>query len=287
MIAPPGDDRLFILGAGRAGRGLARAFLSAGVPLAGLHGRHAEPSSGAEPAVSAGPIPAALREATVVLVAVRDAQLDDALRELLRASLAPGAVVLHASGATEPAALAEVRASGRAAGTFHPLLPLADAAAAPALLEGGWIGVDGDEAAQRAARRLAARLGAHTLVIPAGEKARYHAAAVFASNFPTVLAAVASRLMREAGVDAADGWAAVRSLLAAAAGNVQGAAPSDALTGPIARGDAETVRRHVTALASDPAALEAYLVLSRTALDLARERGVSPAALDAISRALG
>ena len=108
-----------------------------------------------------------------------------------------------------------------------------------------------------------------------------------ASNFPTVLAAVASRLMREAGVDAADGWAAVRSLLAAAAGNVQGAAPSDALTGPIARGDVETVRRHVTALASDPAALEAYLVLSRTALDLARERGVSPAALDAISRALG
>ena len=89
------SDRVFILGAGRAGRGLARALRASGVTVLGLHGRTAEAGY---PAVTAGAIPGALGEAGVVLVAVRDAQLESALRELLAAGLAPGAVVLHVSG---------------------------------------------------------------------------------------------------------------------------------------------------------------------------------------------
>ena len=281
-----GDDRLFILGAGRAGRGLARAFLSAGVPLSGLHGRHAEPAARGTPAVSAGAIPAAAREATVAIVAVRDAQLDGALRELAPA-VAPGAILLHLSGGSEPAGLGALRAAGHPAGTFHPLLPLADPESASLLFRGAWIGIDGDTDARAAARRLAERLGARVLEIPAGEKARYHAAAVVASNFPTVLAALAEGLMTRAGVpvDAAAG--AVRSLMGAALSNLADHRPAAALTGPVARGDAATVRRHLEALANDEAARDAYLTLSRAALVLAREAGLAPDAADALERALG
>ena len=280
-------ERIFILGAGRAGRGLARAFSASGLDVAGLHGRRAEPPSDDLPGVSAGPIPDAARSANVIIVAVRDAQLDQALRDLVAMRLAPDTVILHASGATDPAALAEVRAAGHAAGTFHPLLPLADPVAAPRLFRGAWVGTDGDPRALEAARRLAGRLGAHALEIPPGEKPRYHAAAVFASNFPTVLAALAVRLLGDAGVDREQAWSATRALLAAASANLEGRSPADALTGPIARGDTQTVERHLDALGGEQDALEAYVALSRIALELARERGSPDEAIEAMRVALG
>ena len=285
-MTPRGPERVFILGAGRAGRGLARAFSASGLHVLGLHGRRAEPPSDDMPGVSAGTIPPAVRKATVVLVAVRDGQLDGALRELLGAGLSRETVLLHASGASDPAALVEVRAAGHPAGTFHPLLPLADPGAAPRLFRGAWVGIDGDVAARTAARRLAERLGAHALEIPPGEKPRYHAAAVFASNFPTVLAALAVRLLGDAGADREQAWAATRALLAAASANLEGRSPAAALTGPIARGDVETIRSHIAALESESEALDAYVALSRVALDLASERGSAGGTIDSIREAL-
>jgi predicted short-subunit dehydrogenase-like oxidoreductase (DUF2520 family) len=144
--------------------------------------------------------------------------------------------------------------------------------------------VDGDAAAEAAARGLAERLGAHALGIPAGARARYHAAAVFASNFPVVLAAVAERLLARAGVGAAEARPAVRHLLSSAAANL--AAGDDAalaLTGPVARGDVATVARHLAALADDAEADALYRTLARATL------GLAPAgdARDALAAVLG
>ena len=279
-MSAPGRDRaprVFVLGAGRAGRGLARALLASGVQVVGLHGRRAD-AGGAMP-VTAGPLPRTLASADVVLVAVQDAAIEAALAELLAsARLARGAVVLHASGSAEAAeGGAALRAAGHAFGTFHPLVPLSDAARAPAMMRGAWVGVDGDPRAREASAALAASLGARTLEIPAGAKPRYHAAAVFASNFPVVLAAIAARLMSDAGVDAEGARGAVECLLALAAANVAGRDPAAALTGPVVRGDAVTVRRHLAALAGDDEARAAYVALSRAALGMA--------ALDAASAA--
>jgi predicted short-subunit dehydrogenase-like oxidoreductase (DUF2520 family) len=222
----------------------------------------------------------------VVLVTVRDAQLGDALRELAGARLAAGAVVLHASGATDPAEAALLRERRHPVGTMHPLVPLADPARAAEVLRGAWIGVDGDPPAAKAARRLAGRLGANVVAIPPGQKARYHAAAVFAANFPVVVAALAERLLEEAGVEEADARAATLGLMSAAVANLETGRPHDALTGPIARGDVASVRRHLGALARDAPALDAYVTLSRAALALARERGTPPDRLAEISSEL-
>jgi predicted short-subunit dehydrogenase-like oxidoreductase (DUF2520 family) len=276
-------ERVFILGAGRAGRGLARALRASGAEVIGLHGTRAE--SGEEP-VTAGSIPSAAARADAIMVTVRDAQLEGALGQLASAGLAPGAIILHASGSAEPAGLTALRVAGYAAGTFHPLVPLADPARASELLRGAWIGVDGDERAIAMARALAVRVGARVLLIPEGEKARYHAAAVFAANFPTVLAALAARLLNEAGVSHSEGWPAVLGLMRAALSNLGDQAPSHALTGPIARGDVDTVARHLTTLAADPPALETYRILSRAAVDLAREQGTDGGRLAEIERRL-
>jgi predicted short-subunit dehydrogenase-like oxidoreductase (DUF2520 family) len=248
--------------------------------VVGLHGRRAEQG------ITAGALPASVDEADVVIVAVRDAQLDGALREIAAPLRAPPArspapdtartphgaasraVVLHVSGSATPQALADLRALGHPAGTFHPLVPIAEPARAGDRLRGAWIGLDGDSPAIEAGRVLARHLGASTLVIPAGEKARYHAAAVFASNFPAVLAAMAGELMRATGVSTSDARSAVTALLRASVENLHDGDPVSVLTGPIARGDAATVRAHLAALAGDERVMTVYRALSTAAVDL-------------------
>ena len=274
---------VFILGAGRAGRGLSRALGALGIDVAGLHGRRIEQTPDA---ITAGPLPPAVGTADVILVAVRDGQLENAFGILAAAPLRPAAVILHASGSAEPAGLPRLRAQGHACGTFHPLVPLADPARAAALLRGAWIGIDGDPAAVATAVELAQRLGAHALRIPRGEKATYHAAAVFASNFATVLASVAAELLTGIGVDGAEAWGAIGALMRGAITNLEGTTAAAALTGPIVRGDVATINAHLAALRSEPAARRLYVALSTAAVELARRAGTDAATLGKISAVL-
>jgi len=261
------SERVFVLGAGRAGRGLARALRLGGVDVTGLHGRHAgDPDDRA----TVGALPDTIGGASTVLVTVRDAQLDAALRELARAPLRADAVVLHASGSADPPALAGLRSLGHAAGTFHPLVPLSDPARAPTLLRDAWIGLDGDDAARARGRALADALGAHTLDIPAGRKPLYHAAAVLVSNFPPVLLALGERAMADAGLPRELARRALLPLWTAAADNARAATFPASLTGPAVRGDVDTVRANMEALAGDPTAQEVYRVITDAIRELTR-----------------
>lgn len=281
MTAHDTTARVFVIGAGKAGRALAHAMRVGGVDVVGLHGR--QPAHG----ITWGEWPATLALASVVLVTVRDAELEGVLRELRSAAaLAKGAVLLHASGTAEPPALESLRADGHPGGTFHPLLPLTDPTRATEQLRRAWIGIDGDEGARVASRELAAAIGARVLEIPAGGKARYHAAAVIASNFPIVLLAMATRVLTRAGVSEEEARGALAMLMTAASENVSALAPSAALTGPVARGDVETVRAHLAALADTPEVLEVYRVLSKEALPLAASAGVDRGRLEELGRVL-
>ncbi|HXE60778.1 MAG TPA: DUF2520 domain-containing protein [Gemmatimonadaceae bacterium] len=252
-------ERVFVLGAGRAGRSLARALREASVEVVGLHGRRA--GEAGDP-ITVGQIPDAIRDASTVLVTVRDAQLDQALGELSAAPLGAGAVILHASGSADPEGLRPLRAAGHPAGTFHPLVPLADPARAAALLAGAYIGLDGDDAARARGRLLAAALGAHTLDIPAGRKAQYHAAAVLVSNFPPALLALGERTMTAAGLPPDLARRALLPLWSAAAENARAMPAPGSLTGPAVRGDTATIEANLEALAGDPLAAEVYRVMT-------------------------
>lgn len=276
------SERVFIIGPGHVGRGLSRAFRASGVGLVGLHGKR---PSGV--ATSTGPLPAEVSTANVIIVAVRDSQLDEAMNELLDAALgrrlSSGTVVLHTSAIADPPGLDALRSAGIAGGTFHPLVPFGEPEVAAELLRHAWIGIDGDNAAMSYSRRLAGRLGARTLEIPAGRKPAYHAAAVISSNFPVVLASVATRLLRDIGVPEASAHQAVASLMSGALLNMKQALPDDALTGPVIRGDTETVGKHLRALTTHGDAQEVYRSLSSAAVQIANRRGTDPKKIAALT----
>jgi predicted short-subunit dehydrogenase-like oxidoreductase (DUF2520 family) len=267
------SERVFIIGPGHVGRGLLRAFRASGVEVVGLHGKR---PSGV--ATSTGALPKEMATANVVIVCVRDPQLDETIDEVIAAAgdrrIARGTVILHTSAIAEPAGLGKLNQSGYPSGTFHPLVPFSDPEISAELLRQGWIGIDGENEAKNASRRLAGHVGARTLDIPPGKKPAYHAAAVISSNFPVVLASVAGHLLHDIGVPDSSAYQAVESLISGALANMKQALPDDALTGPIVRGDIDTVGKHLRALEKHGSALDVYRALSAAAVEIARYRGV-------------
>jgi predicted short-subunit dehydrogenase-like oxidoreductase (DUF2520 family) len=221
------------------------------------------------------------------MVCVRDPQLDETIEEVIAAArdgrISRGTVILHTSAIAEPVGLRTLNESGFPGGTFHPLVPFSNPEVSAELLRKGWVGIDGENAARSASRRLAGHIGARTLDIPPGRKPAYHAAAVMSSNFPVVLASVAGHLLHDIGVPDSSAYQAVESLMSGALANMKNALPDDALTGPIVRGDAETVSKHLRALEKQGSALDVYRALSAAAVEIARYRGVDQKKLAALA----
>jgi predicted short-subunit dehydrogenase-like oxidoreductase (DUF2520 family) len=280
------DSLVGVIGPGRAGVGLALALARAGCEVR-LHGR-AKKAVPRPLTLSVGPAdqpPAWLAQAGVVVLAVRD----DAIRPLAEALARTGTVraaqvVLHLSGVYGQEALGPLVSSRAALGSLHPLQTLADPERAPERLRGAWAAVEGMPRAVQAAEALAHRVGMHPFRVPSKAKPIYHAGAVFASNYFVVVEAVAQRLLRHAGLSASEAWQALRPLVAGTLENLSAQEPPAALTGPVARGDAATIRRHLESLTHDDAVL--YRALGRAALELAQKRGMDAGAAAQVAAAL-
>ena len=276
-----------IIGPGRAGVGLALALALAGHEVL-LYGRRKKAVP--EPlTLTVGPAdsppPAWIAQAGVVILAVRDDAIRFLAESLARTgAVRPDQVVLHLSGAQGQEALAPLLSSRAALGSLHPLQTIAAAERAPERLKGAWAAVEGMPRAVQAAEGLARALGLRPFHIPSEAKPIYHAGAVFASNYFVVVEAVAQRLLCLAGLGDAEAWLALQPLVAGTFDNLTGQGPLAALTGPVARGDTATLRRHIERLSRDDALL--YRALGRAALELAREQGMDETTALAVADAL-
>jgi predicted short-subunit dehydrogenase-like oxidoreductase (DUF2520 family) len=282
------SERVFIVGAGHVGRGLYRAFRGSGIDVLGLHGRRATAWT-----TSSGVLPSSVADANTIVLAVRDGQIDEAIAELLngrgkggKSGISSGSVILHTSGAAEPTLIPRLGEFGLGGGTFHPLIPFGNADKVPDLLKHAWIGIDGDDQARATSRRIAGHIGSRTLEIPAGGKALYHAAAVISSNFPVVLAALASDSLAALGIPERSAQQAVHGLMEAAVANLAETSPVEALTGPVVRGETDVLMRHLGALRRDADARAVYKRLSLAALTLAAQRGVPRETIEEMQRVL-
>ncbi len=236
-------ERVAIVGAGRVGLSLARALIDSGAVVSVLVRRPV--ALRVAPTFGPPEWRAAIDAAAVMLVAVPD----DAIASVAETLAATGAVdarhvVLHTSGLHDRSALGALDSSGAGLGSWHPLQTFTNAAGEADLLRGSPAVIEGDARALAAGRDLAVALQLDPIVeIQGKDKARYHAGAVFASNYLVVIAEIAARLGRDAGA----GDAAARlfqPLMRRTLANY-GAEGASALTGPIRRGDTGTVARHL------------------------------------------
>lgn len=291
--AAPGATRVAVVGAGRVGAALAALLARHGVELVGLWSRSEAGAAAASDVVGRscahGPFPAEIGRASLIILAVRDPVLHTVAGALLDGGLLRSArVVLHCGGARPAAeALAPLAGCGASRGTLHPLLAVADAARGATSLGGAFFAVEGDPAARAAAGALVRGIGARFFELDATQMTGYHAAAVLASNHPVALWAAAAELLGQAGVPGDVAPRALAALARSVLDNVERLGPSAALTGPVQRGDLDTVRRHLDLLVERAPALAAlYRACSLAAVRIVEDLDGADAALAAIRRLL-
>jgi predicted short-subunit dehydrogenase-like oxidoreductase (DUF2520 family) len=258
--------RIFILGAGKVGSGLARALRAAGDDVTLRPARKGLPNK---------PI-----DAGVIILAVRDRDVGPLAAELAQRRLIGHrkVAIVHCAGALGPEALAGAREAGPkvSVAQMHPMISFASKDRTPSLLR-GQLHADGDAGAVRAARAIGRRLGMTARTIPGLDRVAYHAAAGLVANGAAALAAGGVELLGKAGVDAVTAAAMLGPLLRSVADNVERLGLPDALTGPVRRGDAAGVGKHLETLRRlAPSLVEIYVAASRTQLPLARALGEAP-----------
>ncbi|HTD48970.1 MAG TPA: DUF2520 domain-containing protein [Acidimicrobiia bacterium] len=267
-----GDPTLALVGPGRAGTTIALALLEAGWRARSVAGRAPDAPSTTSAAACLGAdaslVSDAGRGADLVIVATPDRAIEAAARTVA-ASLEPDALVVHLAGSKGLdvfGPLLDVRADIRV-GALHPLQSFPSATMGIERLRGAWAAVAGDPQTTE----LAHILGMRPFDLPDTERARYHAAAVVASNHLVALLGQVERLAMACGVP----FEAFAPLVRSSVADAFGIGPARALTGPVARGDLATVEQHLSTL--DPGERDAYRTLAR---EVARLTGRRDHALD-------
>jgi predicted short-subunit dehydrogenase-like oxidoreductase (DUF2520 family) len=175
-----------------------------------------------------------------------------------------GRVALHSSGALTSDELGALRRRGAAVASVHPLMTFVRGSRPP--LAGVPFALEGDAAAVRLARRVIADVGGYAYPIRKRDKAAYHAWGTFASPLFTALLATTERVAALAGVKRKDSKRRMIPILLQTLANYAACDAGEAFSGPIVRGDVDTVKRHLHALRRVPAAREVYSALARAAL---------------------
>jgi predicted short-subunit dehydrogenase-like oxidoreductase (DUF2520 family) len=216
-----------------------------------------------------------LAPADIYLVATPDDQIAGCCEQLVASGMVrPGVVVFHCSGALPSTVLASAAACGALTASVHPVRSFASPEQVALSFPGTWCGVEGNEAALAVLRPLFTGIGAKLVDIDPAAKTVYHAAAVFACNYLVTLLDVAVQAYGHAGIPDDVAMQMMAPLVQKTVDDAFAAGAAAALSGPIARGDMQTVERQqaaVSAWDADKGAL--YALLAKETLALARRRG--------------
>lgn len=253
VVAPP-DDSFAIVGAGRVGTSLGVLLQQSGRRIVAAAARSQSSRERAsdwlgcpvfdDPAV-------AVKEAGCVLIAVSDDVLEELASQLADSgAVAPGAFVFHTAGSLGVLPLASLNRNGAHTSAIHPLQAIPDIATGIKRIPGSWFGVTCDAALRTWVETLVSDLGGHVLHVSEDERPAYHLAATMASNFLATLA----WLVEKSGDDLRPYLPLMEGTLA----NISELGPHAALTGPIARGDAGTIIRHLETLREKAPEIEGF-----------------------------
>ncbi|XVV04213.1 Rossmann-like and DUF2520 domain-containing protein [Actinosynnema sp. CA-248983] len=281
MDATPRPARLAVgvISAGRVGSVLGAALTRAGHVVGAVSAVSRASLARAEellPEVPVLPPPEVAASADLVLLAVPDDELAGLVRGLVATgSLRAGQIVVHTSGAQGIGVLAPAAEVGALCVALHPVMTFTGRAEDVERMTACSVGVtaaDGDEAAWNVGEALVVEMAAEPVRIPEAARPLYHAALAHGANHLITLVADCVDLLRSAGI--ADAERMLGPLLSAALDNVLRHGDR-ALTGPVARGDAGTVAKHLRVLGEQaPGTLAAYRTLARRTADRAEAAGL-------------
>ena len=288
--------KISIVGTGRLGTALAIALASKGYTIDSLVARHRERALKVAALIDPPTLVLAAKQlyrlppADLLIIATPDDEIARVVRTLSEVKLNPRQeyAVLHTSGALSSKALSPLSEKGVAIGSIHPMVAVSDPQTGARSLRNAYWCIEGDKRAVRLARDLVRDLEGHSFSIAARDKPLYHASAVMASGNLVALFDVALEMLSHCGLTRSESQRILLPLVESTVHNLEENDPVRALTGTFARGDLQTVQRHLEALSSRKLATarDLYRLLGRRSLDLAKKNGLDPRAFKQIVKTL-
>lgn len=273
------ERQIGVIGPGKVGSSFALKAKRAGLNLAAIGGRNPErvalASSLLGSDVFCGSIAESASKADIVMIAVSDDAIETVCAQLVEGkALKKGMVVAHFSGALTSNALARAKAQGCFVASTHPLKSFAQGGTSADQTGEYWF-LEGDEEALTVLESIIESIGGNVARITKEAKPLYHAASVIACNYLTGLLDVAFELMRDTGVEREVAEEALMPLVRGTVENISKIGTKRALTGPISRGDKETVALHLEHLANtgNETFTDVYKTMGRATVEIACAKG--------------
>ena len=266
-----------LIGPGKVGCAVGKRLFNSGYPVHAVIGRdHVRTTDasifiGADEAVASTNLQSAAG-AEIILLATADDQLETLAAKLQQQlELNEDQCLIHFSGLHSAAILSSQTSSHKTL-SIHPLLPFANRQIAAETLQDCPCALEGEARAIELGIELIKALGGQPFQIDSEKKALYHASACIASNFLVTLFATAAELLAGCGIEGAAENKLLLPLVQATLDNVAHLGPQRGLTGPIVRGDRNTVTKHIASLElSAPELMPLYQLLGSKTVDLARD----------------
>jgi predicted short-subunit dehydrogenase-like oxidoreductase (DUF2520 family) len=267
--------RLGFIGAGTIGSTLALKLSRQGYPVVAVSSRrHASARRLAQAISDCLPVTASQEVAdTAELIFITTP--DDVIASVAaQVKWHEGQMVVHCSGADSAGILEPARKAGAYVGVFHPLQTFAGAEQAMENMPGSTFTLEAEAPLLGILQEMANALGGRWIKIKAGDRAIYHAAAVMACNYLVTLVKMATDLWQTFGVPTKEATEALLPLVRGTVHNLEAIGLPQCLTGPIARGDSGTIKKHLEALAKvSPDTLSSYQELGLKTIPIALAKG--------------
>jgi predicted short-subunit dehydrogenase-like oxidoreductase (DUF2520 family) len=257
-----------IIGAGSLAASLAPALHESGYAITEIISRNPRDARARKLAARVGArtvtISTADLDATLLWFCVPDREIRVAAASLVGRATGKIKYAFHSSGALASGELATIRRRGVAVASVHPLMTFVPGSRPS--LAGVPFALEGDAAAIRIARWIVRDLGGESFLLPASRKAAYHAWATLTSPLLVAFLVTLEEASRVAGIKKQDSRRMSLPIIRQTLANYSALSPQRSFSGPIIRGDAATVAKHLAVLRKVPGAREVYVALARAAL---------------------
>ncbi len=278
MIEIREKERIAILGSGKVGTAVGYLLKRAGhdiVAVADLfleEARRTVTYTGGEPTTD---LVGAARGADCILITTNDDAISAACKTVATGGgFHKGDKVFHTSGAGGLDLLRDAKHHGAHVACIHPLQTFADVESAILKIPGSTFGITADEEILPWADRIVEDLGGRPFHVSSEDKALYHAAACMASNYLVTLMYLVEEIYGRMGLSREEAIRAFWPLVKGTIGNLESKGTLPSLTGPIARGDGGTIRKHVRVLQKRfPGLLKLYREMGLFTADVAARKG--------------
>ncbi len=216
-----------------------------------------------------------IKEADLILITTPDQAIKKVARELFDLDLVKDqATLVHLSGALDSDILATTSDKNYGRLSLHPLQAIANVEQGINKLPDSFFTIEGNSLGIKQGKEILTALDVDYKIISKEAKPLYHAAACVASNYLVALVDLAIKMMEEVGISSDDALSALLPLIKGSMENIAQSDPAQALTGPLARGDQETIKKHLASLkAFLPEKLQLYNELAGQTIELADEKG--------------